>query len=501
MGKENIGTIIISIYFIEMCARFSTTATDETSFSNGTDWLRDYSDIQSKFSLRTCDGPDEDLCYLVPGHPHTAHECQFHAHAQTFMIIHGWTVTGMFESWVSMLVQALYEREPHANVLVVDWLDRARQHYPTSAANTKLAGRDVAKFINWMEVELQYPLEMVHLLGYSLGAHVAGIAGDLSKNKVYRITGLDPAGPGFEHADAQSSLSPDDAEFVDVLHTNTRGSPGRSIGIQRPVGHVDIYPNGGTSQPGCDLQSAMLKIAMSGIQNMNQLMKCSHERSVLLFVDSLLNSEQQSTAFLCSSRETFSRGLCLSCRGNRCAKLGYGARPVRARRSLTMYLHTRGVMPYKVFHFQVKVHFFSQDNVTFRDQPLKVSLFGTLGEKEDISLILPTMQGNSTASFLVTSDVEVGELLRVELQWVKDYVFKFWEHPGLSPFYARRLRVKAGETQARVVFGAKDGEFVFLSRGGGYVTFIRSKEDPASLKQERLHRLKMIGSSFKQSAE
>lgn len=80
--------------------------------------------------------------------------------------------------------------------------------------------------------------------------------------------GLDPAGPSFEHADNQSTLSRDDGQFVDVLHTNTRGSPDRSIGIQRPVGHIDIYPNGGTFQPGCDIQNTLLGIASAGIKGL-----------------------------------------------------------------------------------------------------------------------------------------------------------------------------------------------------------------------------------------
>lgn len=80
--------------------------------------------------------------------------------------------------------------------------------------------------------------------------------------------GLDPAGPRFEHAEDLRRLSPDDANFVDVLHTNTRGTPDLSIGIQRPVGHVDIYPNGGTFQPGCSLQNTMKMIAAFGINSM-----------------------------------------------------------------------------------------------------------------------------------------------------------------------------------------------------------------------------------------
>lgn len=61
----------------------------------------------------------------------------------------------MFESWVYKLVTALFEREPSANVIVVDWLDRASQHYPTSAENTRLVGKDVAKFANWLEVRMR----------------------------------------------------------------------------------------------------------------------------------------------------------------------------------------------------------------------------------------------------------------------------------------------------------------------------------------------------------
>lgn len=57
----------------------------------------------------------------------------------------------------------------------------------------------------------------------------------------------------FEGVEEQRRLSPDDADFVDVLHTYTREALGVSIGIQQPIGDIDIYPNGGDVQPGCAL--------------------------------------------------------------------------------------------------------------------------------------------------------------------------------------------------------------------------------------------------------
>ena len=60
-----------------------------------------------------------------------------------------------------------------------------------------------------------------------MGAHVAGFAGKFlqthsnKKSLIGRITGLDPAAPGFDFDDPRLRLDKTDAAFTDVIHTDT----------------------------------------------------------------------------------------------------------------------------------------------------------------------------------------------------------------------------------------------------------------------------------------
>lgn len=76
------------------------------------------------------------------------------------------------------------------------------------------------------------------------------------------------------------------------------------------------------------------------------VMKCEHERAVHLFVDSLMNRDHASFAYQCTGADRFQKGICLSCRRNRCNNIGYNARKMRKRRNSKMYLKTRADMPF-----------------------------------------------------------------------------------------------------------------------------------------------------------
>ncbi|KAG7327476.1 hypothetical protein KOW79_009082 [Hemibagrus wyckioides] len=415
----------------------------------------------SKFSLRIPSLPDEDICYIVPGKSETLHNCNFNSTTKTFLVIHGWTVSGLFESWVAKLVAALYDREKDANVVVVDWLDIAQNHYAVAAHKTQEVGQEVGRFIEWIEETASVPLEKIHLIGYNLGAHIAGIAGSSGTKKVGRITGLDPAGPDFEGVHAHRRLSPDDAHFVDVLHTFSGGTLGLSIGIEQPVGHVDIYPNGGSFQPGCNLRGAHENLAYYGLLAMNDVIKCEHERSVHLFIDSLLNGAEASKAYSCGSNTMFERGVCLRCHKNRCNTVGYDARMVHKPHSMKMFTKTRASMPYRVHHYQLKIHFTTKTNQSVTEFMVAVSLYGSNGNAENLHLNVNGEIGTSTThSFLLVTEEDIGELLMLKLK-VEDsssllnMMWPWWNRDS-PELHVQKISIWIGEMQKKMIFCSKD---------------------------------------------
>ncbi|CAJ1049195.1 hepatic triacylglycerol lipase [Xyrichtys novacula] len=440
----------------------------------------------------------EDTCTLDPLQLHTLTSCGFNSSNPLIIITHGWSLDGMMESWVHRLAATLKEALTDVNVVITDWLTLAHQHYPTAAQNTRTVGKDIAHLLQSLQVHFQFPLKRVHLIGYSLGAHISGFAGSYleGSQKIGRITGLDPAGPLFEGMSPTDRLSPDDAEFVDAIHTFTHERMGLSVGIKQAVAHFDFYPNGGNYQPGCDLQDIYEHISTYGLLGFQQTVKCSHERSVHLFIDSLLNKDKQSMAYRCNDQSAFNKGICLDCRKNRCNTLGYNIRKIRSGTSKRLYLKTGQRMPYKLFHYQFRIHFVNQ--MVGIEPYLTVSLSGTKEDSGDFNIdIAETILGNETYTFLITLDKDLGDLMMLKLRWEGSALWKKmwgrvqnfipWGRGQKTPVLSvGHIRVKAGETQERTTFCAmtNDGQEVEVSQEK---TFVRCKEDTSKKHRRRIH--------------
>ncbi|XP_077489606.1 pancreatic lipase-related protein 2-like isoform X1 [Amblyomma americanum] len=188
-------------------------------------------------------------------------------------IIHGFSESAE-AAWVTDMANA-FMKVVGANVLLVDWRNgAAAPMYSLAAANTALVGAELSVVLQLlMKADASLTPAKVHLVGFSLGAHVAGFCGRhflmQTGRTIGRITALDPAGPLFEGTNV--TVSRGDADFVDVIHTNMGHLDGFQFGLAAPVGDVDFFPNGGSLQPGC------FRIG------------CSHRRAHALMIESITN--------------------------------------------------------------------------------------------------------------------------------------------------------------------------------------------------------------------
>jgi hypothetical protein len=79
--------------------------------------------------------------------------------------------------------------QEECNVICVDWEAGAViPNYVRAAANTRLVGKQLSMLLEGLNKHLGLPFHNVHVIGFSLGAHVAGFAGAELKN-LSRITG------------------------------------------------------------------------------------------------------------------------------------------------------------------------------------------------------------------------------------------------------------------------------------------------------------------------
>ena len=94
------------------------------------------------------------------------------------------------------------------------------------------------------------PLKNFLVVGHSLGGQISGFVAkkvqELTGQKLPRLVALDPAGPFFTNRPEEERLNKNDADVVQVIHTN-----GGTFGFFDSCGTIDFYPNGGSFQPGC----------------------------------------------------------------------------------------------------------------------------------------------------------------------------------------------------------------------------------------------------------
>ncbi|CAG9126805.1 unnamed protein product [Plutella xylostella] len=226
---------------------------------------------------------------LTNGDERSVRNSNFDASKETVVVAHGWLSNGNTEP--NPAVRKAYLNKKDVNVIVVDWRRLAMSDYATAAAGVPAVGQGVGQFINWLHNSFGLRYENVHIVGFSLGAHIAGNAGRATRGRVARVTGLDPAGPMWNYN--RNRLQPTDGVYVEAIHTDGGYTVG-GLGIGSAIAQVDFFPNGGISQPGC-------------LTNM-----CNHNRAWELFAATVTHNHLQGNR--CSNSLQVSWN---NCRGTR----------------------------------------------------------------------------------------------------------------------------------------------------------------------------------------
>lgn len=229
------------------------------------------------FSTTSVVGVDDDVLYYLynketgPNNPvqfrlSTVGDISLDASRPLKILCHGY-LDGIDSSWYASAVSE-YLTGQNVNIIAIDW--PATDLYSNTVSTARQVALVNGKLIQELVNKKGVDLNQVHLIGHSLGAHISGLTGRprqgfnsrwwrfrlflagqevlaLTGKLVGRITGLDPAGPGFNYKSADQRLSEDDAVFVEAIHTD-----GNVLGYGERLAHADYFPNGGVAtQPGC----------------------------------------------------------------------------------------------------------------------------------------------------------------------------------------------------------------------------------------------------------
>ncbi|WP_174710560.1 FG-GAP-like repeat-containing protein [Nostoc sp. TCL240-02] len=157
---------------------------------------------------------------------------------KTIFLTHGWGSTPNLAFYNAASKQHLEDQlqalNPGANIIDVDWRlvagywDSSNATYgkysqgPLNYSNTAARVGDVAQALANAMQQLGIDPNNTEIVGHSLGAHVAGLAGLDYKNAtgklIQEVVGLDPAGPNFS---LNNGLNPQDAQRVVAIHSSS----------------------------------------------------------------------------------------------------------------------------------------------------------------------------------------------------------------------------------------------------------------------------------------
>lgn len=267
-------------------------------------------------------------------------------------------------SMMNKRINAAYRLRGKTNIIVVEWFSGSNNNpfeYNKISANLKPFGRQLALFIDFLNRVHKKMFDVTTVVGHSLGAHIAGIAGKhVLKGKIDTIIGLDPAGPQFSLNLPNDRLNAGDANYVQVIHTDDK------LGFPEPIGDADFYPHGGEFQPDCSpFMQADSSLALTIADFRKKI--CSHSKAWQYFAESI--ESNQFMGIQCSG--SFQKILVDGCKPTGLTMIMGGILPNRYRERGIFYVNVEYIAPVESRNISNFLENITNEKYRFRESNLK----------------------------------------------------------------------------------------------------------------------------------
>ncbi|XP_078421384.1 pancreatic lipase-related protein 2-like [Cetorhinus maximus] len=347
--------------------------------------------------------------------PSTIKNSNFDQTKITRFIVHGFIDKGE-ESWLTEMCKAMFKVED-VNCICVDWVRGSRTLYDQAANNVRVVGAEIAYLIGVLEKNFNYSRTEIHIIGHSLGSHIAGEAGKRIPG-IGRITGLDPAKPFFKNTPIEVRLDPSDALFVDVIHSNGAPLiPYLGLGMFEPVGHLDFYPNGGQLMPGCDKNIVSTIIDINGIwEGTRNFAACSHLRSYKYYTESI-GTKNGFMGIPCNNYDDFTAGHCFTCLPEGCPPMGHYANTY-PRGNVTsepkFFLNTGPAPTFARWRYKVSVKIACTRNIRGF---FNIALYGSNINTGQLQIAKALLESGKTFTADIDVQEDLGDVTKVKFLW------------------------------------------------------------------------------------
>ncbi|XP_014354939.2 phospholipase A1 VesT1.02-like [Papilio machaon] len=203
-------------------------------------------------------------------------------------------------------IRQTFKDVPNTYLIIIDHSAYTSKHggrrevYEKSVTFVPSIGKRLGTFLADLHSK-GYPSNNMHCIGHSLGAQILGYAGttysDMTSEKIWRITGIDPAGPCFSNSFIDNQIRSGVAQYVEVYHCNAGG-----LGTTAVLADIDFFFNKGRKQPDC--HEGYIPAYGESVAA-----KCSHKACVKFWSETVHHPGWY-LAWACDSYKDFSKGKC-----------------------------------------------------------------------------------------------------------------------------------------------------------------------------------------------